>query len=218
MQKYIKLNDNTDFEKLKEPAKIIKEGGVVIFPTETVYGIGTNGFKAKSVKRIYELKRRDLKKPISLLVNSREMVKMIAEDITDLEYALMEKFWPGPFTIILKKKKIVPNILTANGDTVGVRMPRGEIARKIIEYARVPIGAPSANISGKPSGTNIGDIVKDFDGKVDCIVDSGESELGIASTIVRIIDNVPNILREGSISKNEVEEFVNKYNEIKNKM
>ena len=211
MQKYIDFRKNVDFEKLKETAKIIKNGGIVIFPTETVYGIGTNGFNEDGIRRIYELKKRDFSKPISLLVSNMEMVKMVAKDVSDLEYALMEKFWPGPFTIILKKKKDVPDILTANGDTVGVRMPSGEIAKKLIEYAGVPIATPSANISGKPSGTNVNDIIKDFDGKVDCIIDSGESKLGIASTIVKVVDNIPHILREGSITKKEIEDVVKKY-------
>lgn len=211
MQKYIDLKNNIDFEKLKEPAKIIKNGGIVIFPTETVYGIGTNGFNEESIRKIYELKKRDFNKPISLLVSNMEMVKMISEDISDLEYALMEEFFPGPFTIILKKKEVVPDILTANGDTVGVRMPSGEIAKKLIEYAEVPIATPSANISGKPSGTNINNIIKDFEGKVDYIIDSGESKLGVASTIVKVVDNVPHILREGSITKEQIEEVTNKY-------
>ena len=209
MQEYIDFRNNMDLEKLKEPAQIIKDGGIVIFPTETVYGIGTNGFNEKSIKKIYELKKRDFSKPISLLVSNMEMVKMVAEDISDLEYVLMKTFFPGPFTIILKKKKDVPDILTANGDTVGVRMPSGKIAKKLIEYAGVPIATPSANISGKPSGTNINEIIKDFEGKVDYIIDSGESKLGVASTIVKVVDNVPCILREGTITKQQIEEIVN---------
>ena len=209
MQKYIDFKNNIDLEKLKEPSKIIKDGGVVIFPTETVYGIGTNGFDEDGIRRIYELKKRDFNKPISLLVSNMEMVKMVAKDISDLEYALMERFFPGPFTIILKKKKDVPDILTANSDTVGIRMPSGEIAKKLIEYADVPIATPSANISGKPSGTNIDDIIKDFDGKVDCIIDSGESKLGVASTIVKVVNGVPHILREGTITKEQIEKVVN---------
>lgn len=212
MERYIDFRNSTDLQRLKEPAKIIKEGGIVIFPTETVYGIGTNGFNKESIRKIYELKKRDFSKPISLLVSNMEMVKMVAEDISDLEYSLMKRFFPGPFTIILKKKKYVPDILTANGDTVGVRMPSGEIAEKLIEYAGVPIATPSANISGKPSGTNINDIIKDFDGKVDCIIDSGESKLGVASTIVKVIDNVPHTLREGVISKKEIQEVAEIYN------
>ena len=209
MQKYFDFRNNIDLEELKEPAKVIRNGGIVIFPTETVYGIGTNGFDEKSIKKIYELKRRDSNKPISLLVSNMEMVEMVAKDISDLEYKLMRKFWPGPFTIILKKKSIVPDVLTSNGDTVGVRMPSGEIAKKLIEYAEVPIAAPSANISGKPSGTDINDIMKDFEGKVDCIIDNGISELGVASTIVKVVDNIPYVLREGIITKEQIEEVVN---------
>lgn len=209
MQKYFDFRNNIDLEELKEPAKVIRNGGIVIFPTETVYGIGTNGFDEKSIKKIYELKRRDSNKPISLLVSNMEMVEMVAKDISDLEYKLMRKFWPGPFTIILKKKSIVPDVLTSNGDTVGVRMPSGEIAKKLIEYAEVPIAAPSANISGKPSGIDINDIMKDFEGKVDCIIDNGISELGVASTIVKVVDNIPYVLREGIITKEQIEEVVN---------
>ena len=209
MQKYFDFRNNIDLEELKEPAKVIRNGGIVIFPTETVYGIGTNGFDEKSIKKIYELKRRDSNKPISLLVSNMEMVEMVAKDISDLEYKLMRKFWPGPFTIILKKKSIVPDILTSNGDTVGVRMPSGEIAKKLIEYAEVPIAAPSANISGKPSGIDINDIMKDFEGKVDCIIDNGISELGVAPTIVKVVDNIPYVLREGIITKEQKEEAVN---------
>ena len=211
MQKYLDLKTDSDFEKLKEPAEIIKKGGIVIFPTETVYGIGTNGFNGKSIRKIYEIKKRDFNKPISLLVSNMEMVKMVAEDISELEYELMKKFWPGPLTIILKKKKEVPDILTANGDTVGVRMPSGEVVRKLLEYAGVPIAAPSANISGKPSGTNIDDIKKDFDEKVDFIIDNGISELGIASTIIKVVDNIPHILRQGSITEEEIKKLINKY-------
>ena len=205
MEKYIDLRNSIDYTKLKMPAEIIKQGGIVIFPTETVYGIGVNAFDENAVKKIYDIKRRPLNKPISLLVSDMDMVNKVAENITELEYKLMERFFPGPFTIILKKRDIVPNIVTANSDTVGIRMPSGEIARKLVEYAGVPIATPSANISGKPSGTNLEEILKDFDGKVDCYVDGQESQLGIASTIVKVVDGIPCILREGSITREQIE-------------
>lgn len=204
-EKYIDLKNSTDYIKLKEPAEIIKNGGIVVFPTETVYGIGANGLDENAVKKLYNIKKRPLNKPISLLVSNMDMVNQVAKDITDIEYKLMQEFFPGPFTIILKKKDIVPNIVTAGQDTVGIRMPAGEIARKLVEYANVPIATPSANISGKPSGTNLASVMKDFEGKVDCFVDGGESKLGIASTIVKLIDGVPHILRQGSISKEQIE-------------
>ena len=211
MEKYINLENKLDYEELKIPAKIIKEGGIVIFPTETVYGIGTNGLNKEAIKKLYELKQRPLNKPISLLVNNIEMVNQVAKNISKLEYKIMQNFFPGPLTIILEKKDIVPDILTANTNTVGIRMPSGEIARKLIEYAGVPIATPSANISGKPSGTNIKDIQKDFEGKVDYFIDNGESKLGIPSTIVRVINNEVHILRQGSISKEEINNIVKNF-------
>ena len=211
MEKYINLENKLDYEELKIPAKIIKEGGIVIFPTETVYGIGTNGLDKEAIKKLYEVKQRPLNKPISLLVSNIEMVNQVAKNISKLEYKIMQNFFPGPLTIILEKKDIVPDILTANTNTVGIRMPSGEIARKLIEYAGIPIATPSANISGKPSGTNIKDIQKDFAGKVDCFIDNGESKLGIPSTIVRVINNEVHILRHGSISKEEINNIVKNF-------
>lgn len=189
---------------LEEAGKLIKQGKIVVFPTETVYGIGTNGLDENAVKKLYEVKQRPLNKPISLLVSNMEMVNSIAKDITEVEYKIMEKFFPGPLTIILKKKEIVPNILTARQDTVGIRMPRGEIARKLVEYADVPIATPSANISGEPSGTNLQEIKKHFEGKVDYFIDGGNSELGLASTIVQVVDGKPQILRQGSITYEQI--------------
>lgn len=209
MENYLDFKKDTDYTRLKIPAQIIRQGGIVIFPTETVYGIGVNALDEKAVQKLYNIKQRPLDKPISLLISDINMVNTIAKDITDLEYKLMEKFFPGPFTIILKKKEIVPDIVTANGDTVGVRVPDQEIARKLIQYANVPIAAPSANISDKPSGTNLNSIIKDFEGKVDCFIDSGESKLGISSTIVKVIDGVPHILREGPITKQEILDVLN---------
>ena len=211
MEKYINLENKLDYEELKIPAKIIKKGGIVIFPTETVYGIGTNGLNKEAIKKLYEVKQRPLNKPISLLVSNIEMVNQVAKNISKLEYKIMQNFFPGPLTIILEKKDIVPDILTANTNTVGIRMPSGEIARKLIEYAGIPIATPSANISGKPSGTNIKDIQKDFEGKVDYFIDNGESKLGIPSTIVRVINNEVHILRQGSISKEEINNIVKNF-------
>ena len=210
MEKFLDFKDEIDYTKLQEPANIIKKGGIVIFPTETVYGIGVNGLDEEAIKKLYKIKQRPLNKPISLLVSNIEMVEKIAKDITEIEYKLMKNFCPGPFTIILKKKDIIPNILTANQETVGIRMPSEEIARKLVEYANVPIATPSANISGKQSGTNLKNIIEDFNGKADYFIDGGESKLGIASTIVKVIDGVPHILRQGSITKEQIEKVVGK--------
>lgn len=190
---------------IEQAAELIKQGKIVVFPTETVYGIGTNGLDENAVKKLYEAKQRPLEKPISLLVSNMEMVNLIAKDITEIEYKIMEKFFPGPLTIILKKKDIVPDIVTAGQDTIGVRMPSGEIARKLVEMANVPIAAPSANISGQPSGTNLQEIKKHLD--ADYFIDGGESELGLASTIVKVVDGKLQILRQGKITLEEINEI-----------
>ncbi len=195
-------------DQLKEAAEIIKNGGLVVFPTETVYGIGTNGLDKEAVKRLYSVKKRPLNKPISLLVSNFEMIDKVATNITELEYKIMKTFFPGPLTIILNKKGIVPKEVTANGDTVGVRMPANDEALKLIELSGVPIATPSANISGKPSGTNINMIKNDFGDKVDCYIDGGESKLGIGSTIVKVRNNQIIILRQGSITKEELEKLL----------
>ena len=156
------------------------------------------------------LKQRSLDKPLSLLVNSIDMVEEIAENISEMEYALMNAFFPGPFTIILEKKDIIPDCVTSGTKTVGVRMPQNDIAKKLIEFSKTPIAAPSANISNKPSGTNYESIINDFHGKIDYFIDSGESKLGIASTIVKMKNEKLNILREGSISKEEIENVLYK--------
>lgn len=204
---YIDLKEK-DFAKLEEPAKIIKDGGIVIFPTETVYGIGANGLNAEAVKKIYDLKKRPLSKPINLLVNSIEMIEKVARDITPLEHAIIKEFFPGPLTIILQKKEIVPDIVTANGTTVGVRMPANEIALELIKKAGVPLATPSANISDRPSKTNIKDVMSDFSEGVDCFIDGGESKIGIASTIVQVINGVPHILRQGTITEEQINRLI----------
>lgn len=206
MQNYLDFKENVDDDKLKEIAKEIKNGKIAIFPTETVYGIGTNGLDESAVKKLYLVKKRSFNKPISLLVNNINMIEAVTKNITKLEYALIEKFLPGPLTIILPKKEIVPDIVTANSDTVGIRIPENKIALKLIEYAGIPIATPSANISGKPSGTSIQDIMKDFDKGVDYFIDDGPSKIGKASTIVKVINGIPHILREGKITKDKINE------------
>lgn len=208
MEKYLDLKNTTDYSKLKVAGEIIRNGGLVLFPTETVYGLGANGLDENAVKKIYKAKGREQDNPLILHVSNFDMVSKIAKDISDIEYTLMKTFWPGPFTIILNRTKIVPDIVTAGLDTVGVRMPSGEIARALISYAEVPIAAPSANISGRPSGTNISDIFEELSDKVDYIVDGGECEVGLESTVVRVVDGVPTILRPGKISPEDIQKVV----------
>ena len=207
MKKIIDLKDKIDYSELEYAANVIKSGGLVLFPTETVYGLGANGLDENAVKKIYVAKGRNFNNPINLLVSDMNMIESVAKNISPLEYKLMESFFPGPFTIILNKKEIVPDIVTANKPYVGVRMPSGIIAKKLVEYAGVPVAAPSANISGKISGTSFQDIFEDFKDKVDCSIDGGNSEIGIESTIVKVIDEIPHILRPGSITEEQIKQF-----------
>ena len=207
MYKYIDLRNTNDYLELKEAANFIKSGGLVLFPTETVYGLGANGLDENAVRKIYIAKGRNFNNPINLLVSDMEMIENVAKDISPLEYKLMETFFPGSFTIILKKSEIVPDIVTAGQNFVGVRMPSGAIAKKLVEYSGVPIAAPSANISGKLSGTSFEDILDDFKDKVDLAINGGNSDIGIESTIVKVIDNIPHILRPGSITEEQILQF-----------
>ena len=203
--KYINLKDNQNYEKIKEPAQAIKEGNLVLFPTETVYGIGANALDEKAVKKIYEAKGRASDNPLIAHISNLEMLKKLVTKIREKKKKLIEKFWPGPLTIIFNKSNIVPNIITAGLETVAIRMPSNEIAKRLIEYSGVPIAAPSANISGKPSGTVVEDILEELDGKVEYIIDGGMVDIGLESTVIRVIDGKVHILRPGKITKEDIE-------------
>ena len=202
--KYIDMRDVNNYEAMDTAAQVIKDGGLVLFPTETVYGIGANAFNDEAVKNIFVAKGRAQDNPLILHIANIEMLDEIAENITELEYKLMDAFWPGPFTIILNKKQGIANEATCGGDTVGVRMPSNRIAYELIKRAGVPVAAPSANISGRPSGTNLEDIIEELSDKVDFIIDGGESEIGLESTVVRVIDGEIKILRPGKITKEDM--------------
>ena len=202
--KILNLKNNNNYDNLQDAANIIKNGGLVLFPTETVYGLGANGLDENAVKKIFLAKGRKQDNPLILHISNISMLNSIASNINETEKKLMEAFWPGPFTIILSRTNNVPNSVTGGLETVGVRMPSGTIANKLIEYAGVPIAAPSANISGKPSGTNLEDIFEELKDKVDFIIDGGECEVGLESTVVRVIDNIPHILRPGKITPEQI--------------
>lgn len=208
MSKYLDLRSEVNNLKIKEAAEIIKNGGIVVFPTETVYGIGANGLESKAVEKIYIAKGRKQDNPLILHISNKRMLESIVENINSIEAKLIDAFWPGPFTIILNKKSCVPDIVTGCLDTVGVRMPSGEIALKLIEESGTPLAAPSANISGKPSGTTVEDIFEELKDKVDCIIDGGKTQVGIESTVVRVIDGVPIILRPGKITPEQIKDVV----------
>ena len=206
MSKYIDLRNEVNNSKIEEAANIIKDGGLVVFPTETVYGIGANGLNSEAVEKIYVAKERKKNKPLILLVSSKKMLDEIVEEITEVEDKLIKAFWPGPLTIIFKRKPCVPDIVTGGGDTVGVRLTSGEIARKLIEASNCPIAAPSANISGRPTGTSIEDIFEELKDRVDCIIDAAKTQTRIESPVVRLIGGIPTILRPGQITPEQIKE------------
>lgn len=205
---YYNWKNKTDTEELKIICNLIRNGELVIFPTETVYGIGANALDENAVGKIFIAKGRPSDNPLIVHVADKRKINEITQDITEVEQKLIDNFMPGPFTIILKRKPIIPNIVTAGLETVAIRMPDNIIARGIIQFSGVPIAAPSANISGKPSGTNIEDIRKELEGRVSAIVDGGETAIGIESTVVKVIDEVPVILRPGKITLEDIKKVV----------
>lgn len=205
--KYINFKQNKNYEELKAPAEAIREGKLVIFPTETVYGIGANAIDEEAVRNIYIAKGRASDNPLIAHISDIKMLDDLVLEVGEIERKLIKNFWPGPLTIVFNKKPIVPDIITGGLDTVAVRMPSNEIAHKLIEYSNCPIAAPSANISGKPSGTQIEDIIEELDGKVEYIIDNGKVDIGVESTVIRVVDNVVHILRPGKITPEDIEEL-----------
>lgn len=195
---YIKNIDEEEY-KIEEAAKIIKEGGIVAFPTETVYGLGADALNEDAVKKIFVAKGRPQDNPLIIHVASKN-IEHYVDEIPEIAKELMDKFWPGPLTIILKKNDIIPNITSASLDSIGVRMPDNEIARKLIELSGTTIAAPSANISGRPSPTDIERCVEDLDGRVDYIIGGCHSKIGVESTIVDCTVDPPLVLRPGGIT------------------
>lgn len=207
MTKIFDFKNNINIDELSLASKSIKEGNLVIFPTETVYGIGANALDSKAVDDIFIAKGRANDNPLIVHIAEFDMLEDLVKEITPLEQKLMDSFMPGPFTLILKKKDIIPNNVSANLDTVGIRMPANKIAHDLIKEAGVPIAAPSANISSRPSGTNIEDIKEEFNNKVDIIIDGGETSVGLESTVVKVIDGIPTILRPGKITPEDIIEI-----------
>jgi len=190
-----------DFERATD---ILISGGVVIFPTDTVYGLGTNALNDDATKKLFNIKGRDQKKPINVLIADYEDILKVAEIPTREEGKLIEKFWPGPLTIILRRKKDTANTAACNGDTIGVRMPDSEIARNLIREVGSPLATTSVNLSGNKPATRVEDIDEEIIDQVDFVLDGGESKLKTASTIVEFENGKPKILREGTIKRADI--------------
>ena len=191
-----------------EAARVIRAGGLVAIPTETVYGLGANGLDETAVAKIFEAKGRPQDNPLILHVAEPAEMELFCHSIPKAAYLLAEKFWPGPLTMVLPARDIVPKRTTAGLSTVAVRCPDCEVTREIIRLARVPIAAPSANISGKPSTTTAQHVLHDHNGKIDMIVDGGPCRVGVESTIVDLTEERPRLLRPGGITPEQLMEVL----------
>ncbi|MCL2874356.1 MAG: L-threonylcarbamoyladenylate synthase [Defluviitaleaceae bacterium] len=195
-------------EGIKEAAYIIKNYGLVAFPTETVYGLGANALCERSAGKIFEAKGRPADNPLIVHVSSIDMLTGVVESIPEYAYKLIEKFWPGPITLIFKKKSIIPDFVSGGLNTIGVRIPNNRTALELIKEAGVPIAAPSANTSGKPSPTTAAHVMMDLDGKIDMVLDGGNCVFGLESTIVDLSGDASVLLRPGAITVEMLEEAI----------
>ena len=202
----VKINSIKD-EALTKAADFIKNGGLVAFPTETVYGLGGDGLNSEAASKIYKAKGRPSDNPLILHINDQKMLHKIVNDVNSMAKKIMTAFCPGPITLILPKSDIVPSSVTGGLNTVAVRMPDNDIARELIRLSNTPIAAPSANISGRPSPTTAQAVYNDLHDRIDMILDGGACHFGVESTIVDCTEDVPIILRPGAITKEMLEEL-----------
>lgn len=203
-----RLSEGQEEEKIQRAAKIIQAGGLVAFPTETVYGLGADALREEAAAKIYAAKGRPSDNPLIAHIADRSGLYELAASVPDWAERLADAFWPGPMTLVFPKKAIVPDGTTGGLKTVAVRMPSHETARQLIRAAGVPIAAPSANTSGRPSPTTALHVLEDMDGKIDCILDGGDAGFGLESTIIDATGPVPVILRPGYISAEMVRGIV----------
>ena len=195
-----RLFDTVNEESLKESADIIKGGGIVAFPTETVYGLGADALNPNAIEKIFLAKGRPNDNPLIIHIHNISVLDKYVKEIPSVLTMLSKLYMPGPLTVVLKKKDIIPNNVTAGLDTVAVRIPDNEIALKLIEYSNTPIAAPSANISGRPSPTMYEHVVSDLFGKADAIINGGKTRIGLESTVLDLTTEIPVILRPGGVS------------------
>ncbi len=213
-------------DELMEVIDALKNDKLVVVPTETVYGIAANAYSNKACKKIFDAKGRAQDNPLIIHVSDKEMISRIVEKPNEIEEKLIDSFMPGPFTLILKKKdlnelkekdnntketrvnKAICDIASCGNKTIGIRMPSSDIIHTIIKQSNIPIAAPSANISGRPSGTCIEDITSELEERVDIIIDGGKSKIGIESTVVKVIDGLPTILRPGYVTEDDIRNVI----------
>jgi L-threonylcarbamoyladenylate synthase len=193
--------DRPQPEAIEHAASIIREGGLVAFPTETVYGLGADAMNRSAVQKIFEAKGRPVDNPLIVHVADRKMLGRITDNISDKAASLIDQFWPGPLTLVLERRPEVVPLVSAGLLTVAVRMPASKIALELIRAARTPIAAPSANASGRPSPTTAAHVLDDLGGRIDMILDGGATSIGIESTVLDMTSDPPMILRPGWVDR-----------------
>jgi len=202
------VNTKEDLNAIKIAAGVLKEGGLVAFPTETVYGLGADALNPKAVKKIFEAKGRPSDNPLIVHVSSWQEVLPLVQKIPFWTENLASQLWPGPLTLVFYASPIVPPEVTAGLGTVAIRIPSHPVALKLLEYAKIPVAAPSANVSGRPSPTHAAHVLADLEGRVEVVLDGGPTSVGVESTVLDITKCPPLILRPGGVTKEKLEELL----------
>lgn len=204
----IPVDTDTPEPQLKAVCDVLREGGVIAFPTETVYGLGGDALNPDAVTKIYAVKGRPADNPLIVHIHSRLQLTRLVETVPVVAEKLIERFWPGPLTLLFKKQKIVPDVTTAGLDTVAVRMPSHPVALRLLRQSDVLIAAPSANSSGKPSPTTAQHVYADLSSKIPFIIDGGRCDVGLESTILDVSGASPVLLRPGGVTREQIEETI----------
>jgi L-threonylcarbamoyladenylate synthase len=213
--KIIKINSHKpEPAKIKRAVLILRRGGLIAFPTDTVYGLGADALNPRAVKKIFSVKKRPRSNPLPILFAKKsdllKFVEIRSPDFSRVIKKLTDKFWPGPLTIVLKKKKIIPNVVTAGGKTVGVRLPNNPVALTLIKALGRPLATTSANLTTKKSSTTVGGVKKYLNNKIELILDGEKTKLGRESTVLDCTTSPPTLLRPGAITKNKLEKSIGK--------
>jgi len=203
-------SEKPQIDRIRIAASVIKKGGLVAFPTETVYGLGADALNRDAVAKIFKAKERPADNPIIVHIASKEDVYRLARDVPNKAEKLMAEFWPGPLTLILKRSSIVPDITVVGLDTIGIRMPSSKVALALIRESGTPIAAPSANRAGKPSPTTAQHVIDDLGGRIDVVLDGGPTRVGVESTVIDVTTRVPQILRPGGTSYEKLKKVLGK--------
>ncbi|MHB1125873.1 MAG: L-threonylcarbamoyladenylate synthase [Bacillota bacterium] len=212
--RYLKVDPaNPDGGPIAIAAGILRRGGLVAFPTETVYGLGANAVDPLAVGRIYQAKGRPSDNPLIVHVAEIEQVYPLVQDVPERAVILIAKFWPGPLTLVLERSSLVADVVTGGLDTVAIRMPAHPVALALLRASRVPVAAPSANLSGRPSPTTAQHVLLDLEGRIEAVLDGGPARVGVESTVLDLVSGIPTILRPGSITREQLEEVLGEVQE-----